>query len=146
MGSEVISGAMRNCHITGNFLLDVVPLLPVSHSGGRPGPTLNSTVSVSPPLPCRSPAGASALVRRGVLAADGGLLERRPLPEAAARHRGAQPAEHHGADVRLRLEAEEQQPGGLKLNKQTNKQKATTLPQANARVACQLSGGVYAER
>ncbi|CAF88742.1 unnamed protein product, partial [Tetraodon nigroviridis] len=58
---------------------------------------------------------AAALLRRGVLAADGGLLERRPLPEAPAGHRGAQPGKHHGPDVQLWLGAEEQQPGGFLL-------------------------------
>lgn len=62
-----------------------------------------------PPPPSRSPARAAALLRRGVLAADGGLLERRPFPEAPAWNRGAQPAKHHGPSV-LRLGAEEQQP------------------------------------
>lgn len=65
--------------------------------------------------PSRSPARAAALLRRGVLAADGGLLERRPFPEAPAWNRGAQPAKHHGPSV-LRLGAEEQQPRGLQLN------------------------------
>lgn len=65
--------------------------------------------------PSRSQTRAAALLRRGVLAADGGLLERRPFPEAPAWNRGAQPAKHHGPSV-LRLGAEEQQPRGLQLN------------------------------
>lgn len=111
---------MWNCDISRNFLPDVVPLLLVSHSG-LPLGLQSHFEQHSLSLACRSPAGAPALFRRGVLAADGGLLERGPLPEAPARHRGAQPAKHHGADVQLRLQAEEQQPGGLKLKKQTNK-------------------------
>lgn len=82
-----------------------------------------------------------------MLAADGGLLERGPLPEAPARHRGAQPAKHHGADVQLRLQAEEQQPGGLKLkNKQKNKQEQQHSDKRHARVISQVFGGIYAER
>lgn len=50
-----------------------------------------------------------------MLAADGGLLEWRPFPEAPARHRRAQPAKHHGTALQLWLRLEEQQPGGLKL-------------------------------
>jgi hypothetical protein len=50
-----------------------------------------------------------------MLAADGGLLEWRPFPEAPARHRRAQPAKHHGTALQLWLRSEEQQPGGLKL-------------------------------
>lgn len=65
--------------------------------------------------PSRSETRAAALLRRGVLAADGGLLERRPFPEAPAWNRGAQPAKHDGPSV-LRLGAEEQQPRGLQLN------------------------------
>lgn len=96
----------------------------MSHSGLQRSPTLNSALLP----PCRSPAGAPALFRRGVLAADGGLLERGPLPEAPARHRGAQPAKHHGADVQLRLQAEEQQPGGLKLKKTSKQAKSDNTP------------------
>lgn len=62
------------------------------------------------------------MFRRGVLAADGGLLERRPVPQTPAGHRGAQPAEHHGPDVQLRLQAEEWQPGGLELNTQSQEE------------------------
>lgn len=65
--------------------------------------------------PSRSQTRAAALLRRGVLAADGGLLEWRPFPEAPAWNRGAQPAKHHGPSV-LRLGAEEQQSRGLQLN------------------------------
>lgn len=65
--------------------------------------------------PSRSQTRAAALLRRGVLAADGGLLERRPFPEAPAWNRGTQPAKHYGPSV-LRLGAEEQQPRGFQLN------------------------------
>lgn len=64
----------------------------------------------------RRQARAAALLRPGVLAADGGLLERRPFPETPAWNRGAQLAKHHGPAVQLRLGAEEQQPGGFLLN------------------------------
>lgn len=63
----------------------------------------------------RSQAGAVGQFWRGMLAADGGLLERRPFPETSARYSGTQPAEHHGPAVQLQLGAEEQQPRGLKL-------------------------------
>lgn len=62
----------------------------------------------------RLAAGASARVRRGVLAADGGVLERRPFPEAPAGHRAAQPAEHHGPPVR-QFWPKEREPRGLEL-------------------------------
>lgn len=64
---------------------------------------------------CRCQTGAVAHFRWGMLAADGGLLERRPFPEASARHRGAQSAEHRGPALQLWLRSEKQQPGGLKL-------------------------------
>lgn len=51
-----------------------------------------------------------------MLAADGGLLERRLFPETPAWNRGAQLAKHHGPAVQLWLGAEEQQPGGFQLN------------------------------
>lgn len=49
-----------------------------------------------------------------MLAADGGLLERRPFPEASAGDRSAQPAKHHGPPVQ-RLRPKERQPRGLEL-------------------------------
>lgn len=59
--------------------------------------------------------------RWGMLAADGGLLERGPFPEAPARYRRAQPAKHHGPALQLRFGTEKQQPRGLKLKTlQTN--------------------------
>lgn len=64
---------------------------------------------------------AAAQFRRGVLAADGGLLERGPLPEAPARYCGAQPAKHHGQALQLRLRTEKQQPRGLKLKNTPDK-------------------------
>lgn len=69
----------------------------------------------------RSQARAVAQFRRGVLAADGSLLERGPFPKAAARYCGAKPAKHHGPALQLRLGAEKQQPGGLKLKNTPDK-------------------------
>ena len=53
---------------------------------------------------CRCQARAVVQLRRRVLAADGGLLERGPLPEAPAGHRGAQPPAHHVVPLQLRSE------------------------------------------
>lgn len=77
------------------------------------GPRPPSWTQFCPPRPPRCQTGAAAGLRRGMLAADGGVLERRPVPATSARHRAAQPAEHHGASVRLG--AERQQPGRLQL-------------------------------
>lgn len=64
----------------------------------------------------RLAAGASAHVRRGVLAADGGVLERRPFPEAPSGNRAAQPAKHHGPPVR-QFWPKEREPRGLELTR-----------------------------
>lgn len=65
---------------------------------------LNRTVCVARRIQARAPAH----VRRGVLAADGGLLERGSLSEAPARHRRAQFEEHHGSALQLWLRTEKQ--------------------------------------